>query len=700
MQTSVIAESLRLRTMFSLKALPPAPLPSYIRSATLQNSLDACIQSRSLIKEEQSKILPLIAEASGDIERGARQYQYDLIEWQLIRASDIAGERLAYFDELTDFKAEQEKCKSDMLHWFKYYAWGYDPRADSSLAVMPLEPFDFQKNYLAWLDDLVFTRRSSGVAKKPRDVGWTVFALAWCVYHWLYTPHFAPMLASATEDLVDSKQDSDTLFEKVRFILRLLPEWMLPKGFNLERDLFYMSIANPENGSLITGTAPTAKVGRQRRRTVVICDEFQAWPYGGFPQHQALSQTAKSLVAIGTPEGRFNKYADLVHDNVTARFEIDWREHPWKDERWYNSLPFGILCPAMTPEDIAQEIDQSFDASQPGKVIKNCQEEYCFITWDELVAGFEAYNLGHHFKSPDGRFKIPDEWNWGRISDYGESARAENDTHIWAYCILGRPQQAFPFTDSIFFFAALPIMPIGATELEGFAFYSQIERDLGVRGSKAFYRSPTLNDMSHEATDPKEVLRDKCGDNWNIPDLDFDKGRRKLVFHFAVVDKHLQNPFRPQLMGRSRIYFVAPNSEYFMAKNERAGTYFVTPSQTQRGFKRLRAEIPSWHYPPEERGKPVPKMRPKAIFDDVITTVRYALARWGVTSAPLNEAQKVEKALPVPLKSITIAAEINPMKKAKLLMAQQIKIKGIQKQMNRLKTRNVMSHYRQFTQGK
>jgi hypothetical protein len=28
----------------------------------------------------------------------------------------------------------------------------------------------------------------------------------------------------------------------------------------------------------------------------------------------------------------------------------------------------------------------------------------------------------------------------------------------------------------------------------------------------------------------------KCGDNWSIPDLDFDKGRRKLIFHFGLVD--------------------------------------------------------------------------------------------------------------------------------------------------------------------
>jgi hypothetical protein len=209
--------------------------------------------------------------------------------------------------------------------------------------------------------------------------------------------------------------------------------------------------------------------------------------------------------------------------------------------------------------------------------------------------------------------------------------------------LFARPSEGWPLTDSLFFFYSLPIEPIGATELEGFAFYSQLERDLGLRGAHKFIREPTVNDMSHEAKDPKEVLLEKCGDNWRIPDLDFDKGRRKLIFHFEVVDKHLPNPFRPVLPGRNRIYFVAPPGEYFLAKNDRTGSFFVTPSQTQRGFKRLRREIPSWHYPPEERGKPVPKMRPKSVFDDVITTVRYAVARWGVTSAAQTPQEKAEE---------------------------------------------------------
>lgn len=622
---------------------------------TLWLALEACVEARALIAPEQAKFASLIARSENPVEQQAREYQRDLIAWQLDRAAELAEKRIAYFDQLRDLKAEDKKCRASMAHWFDYYAWGYDPRPDAPLQVMPLVPFPFQADYLLWLNEQVFDVRSSGIVEKSRDMGATIFALAWCSYHWKYTEGFSAMVSSATEELIDSKKDPDTLFEKVRFNIKMFPDWMLPKGFNLERDMPFMNIANPDNRATITGAAPTARVGRQRRRTVVIIDEFQTWPFGGYQQYTALSQTAKSIVALGTPEGRFNKYAELAHDGVTPKFEMDWRDHPWKDDRWYNALRFGYVGPAMTDESIAQEIDRNYEASQPGRVITNCKEEYCFITWSELIAGYEEKGR----KIREGQ--VPEGWNWGRVTDYGISAKTENDTHIWAYNLFARPSEGWPFKDSLFFFCALPIEPIGATELQGFDFYSNLEREFRVRGVKDFVRRPAVNDMSHEATDPKEVLLKQCGDNWNIPDLDFFKGVSKLRFHFELTDKHLPNPFRPELEGRSRIYFVAPDGEYQLARNERSQTYFVTPSKSQRGYRRLRAEIQSWHFPPEERGKPVQKMRPKPVFDDIVTTIRYALARWGVQSAPLTVSEAREAKLNPEIRLEAIREETNPL---------------------------------------
>lgn len=53
-------------------------------------------------------------------------------------------------------------------------------------------------------------------------------------------------------------------------------------------------------------------------------------------------------------------------------------------------------------------------------------------------------------------------------------------------------------------------------------------------------------------------------------------------------------------------------------------------------------------------------MRPLSIFDDIVTTVRYALARWGVSVAASTPAEAFEKTLHPELRMENIRAETNP----------------------------------------
>ncbi len=49
----------------------------------------------------------------------------------------------------------------------------------------------------------------------------------------------------------------DSMFEKIRFMIRNLPTWILPKGFNKEvskdKTNSYMNISNPNTQGSITG---------------------------------------------------------------------------------------------------------------------------------------------------------------------------------------------------------------------------------------------------------------------------------------------------------------------------------------------------------------------------------------------------------------------------------------------------------------
>jgi hypothetical protein len=223
----------------------------------LRASLEACLDAQKLIPAERERARGLIASAKTDVERRFREYASQVALKRIEIAAGVAEERLRLLDSLrseADYRRELEKCRNGSdgtLYWFQNYAWGYDPR--SPVRVAPFYPFPNQERYLRWLDETVHVRQTSGLVEKSRDEGATVGALNWCVKQWLLRPHFSMLLLSATEDLVDSKTDPSTLFEKIRFQLRLTPSWMLPKDFNLERDMPYMSIANPENGAVHYG---------------------------------------------------------------------------------------------------------------------------------------------------------------------------------------------------------------------------------------------------------------------------------------------------------------------------------------------------------------------------------------------------------------------------------------------------------------
>jgi hypothetical protein len=610
----------------------------------LEFALEDAVDARRKIKTLQEEMRDLVDGSENDIEREAREYQIDLIGWQLNRSADLAEERLTYLKQIrtqAQVESELSRCESDLIHYFRYYAWGFDPRPDSPLAVMPFELFEFQERYVQWLDYLVFTKRSSGVVEKARDMGATETALRWAVHRWRFCQGFSALLLSANEDLVDSQKNENTLFEKVRFQLRLFPEWFLPKNFDILKDMPYMNIQNRENHSALHGYAPTKNVGRQSRATVVIMDEYAAWQFDGFPQHTALSATSKSLIALSSVQGKANKFGELCLDGVTPKFTMDWREHPFKDERWYKSLPYGYISPAMSEQQIAQEIDRNFDASQPGKVFPGLKEEYCFITWKELIAFFEKHKMGDEFKTEDGLYRVPTDWEWGRTFDYGQT-----EGHKWGYSNLARPPERSPLSDSVFIFCAQPMPQNGTTEQQFVAQIKKWERTLGFRNSgDEFAIYPQYSECSHEQDDLRDTLLTNYGESWSAWDTDYVSGISQIREWFTIIDQNKPNPIRPHLMGRATIYFVAPDNEYVCAFSEQDGKHFVTPSITQWGFKLLREELSEYHYPPEERFKPPPAMRPRKIKDDVIDTLRGHATHWGAIAKPLTQMQKFRRRL-------------------------------------------------------
>lgn len=640
----------------------------------LQEDLQACVDARALIPTQQENLRALLDQAEGNIERDARQYQIELVAAQIERAATIAEERLKHLAAIktsADIQEELDRCIGEVestLYWFKYYAWGYDPREDSPLKVVPLYPFNFQAKYIRWLEDLVFRRRSSGLAEKSRDMGATSFALAWATKQWRFRPYFSTLLTSATEDLVDSKQDPDTLFEKVRFQLRRFPSWMLPSGFDLGRAMPYMNISNPDNRSTIQGAAPTSKVARQRRRSFILADEFPVWPAGGYEQYTSMSQSARSVLYLGTPKGMFNKYAELRHSSKVPVFVMDWRDHPWKggkdrqDTRWYQALPYGIIGPAMTPEEVAQEVDRDYHASQPGRV---------FPWWDEVIHVITQSEFARVY----GENCPPRTWNLGRAQDVGTTVEHLNVTS-WATT----PRQDAKYADLglIFGYREFVAPTDWSCEEIGEGKWDdqgnliapgiwQMETIENTGGATRYENSRiVLSFISQEGESERRTYWKTCR---RYP-IRFSRIKKPEAnagiaqMRAAVHPRPEPNPFvlYPEghpaagqpIIGLPMFMIVVPDDEGKLVYDKAGDRLYRTGAKTARGQPEIRREMPLIHYPVSEKDKPVAVRKPFKRDDDAFDNWRYLWRAWGPAQADKPDEEFFEDQLPEALRSDTL----------------------------------------------
>ena len=300
------------------------------------------------------------------------------------------------------------------------FGFTFDPRPHANPNHLPFILFDYQDDVIAWLIRHI-DNGTDGLIEKSRDMGisWIVFVYV-SVWYWLFRDGINILVGSYKEALVDNKT-KDSLFGMIDYAVDSLPKWLLPKGFNKDKHRTQMKLVNPANGNLITGDTMNPDFGRGARKTAILFDELGSWDYAKDAWESAGDSTS-CRIANSTPKG-YNFYAMLRESGIDI-LTLHWKRHPLKDQDWY-----AFECSRRTEEEVAQELDISYNKSQEGRVYPEWNEdnvERGFFPYDENLPLYVGWDFG---KTDDtaiiwaqpihGKLRIVDTYrNTGKTIDF------------------------------------------------------------------------------------------------------------------------------------------------------------------------------------------------------------------------------------------------------------------------------------------
>ncbi len=265
--------------------------------------------------------------------------------------------------------------KDNPIQFIEDWCVTYDPRA--KIKIMPFILFPRQKEFIEFFLGCV-NDKENGLVEKCRDVGATWLCCALAVWMWLYIPGASVGFGSRKEMLVDRLGDSDSIFEKIRQIIRNLPKFLLPEEFNTSADMPFLKIINRKDNAIIKGEAGD-NIGRGGRSLVYIKDESAHYEHPELIE-ASLGDNTDVQIDISSVNGSANVFyrrrqsgevwekGKEMGKGRTRIFIFDWRDHPGKTLEWYERRRQKSIDDGLT-HVFAQEVDRDYSGSVEGVII-------------------------------------------------------------------------------------------------------------------------------------------------------------------------------------------------------------------------------------------------------------------------------------------------------------------------------------------
>lgn len=306
-----------------------------------------------------------------------------------LKLNDAGNNKTEARAMLWNLCARPDNPAEGCIFFIENFGWTFDPRKDP--AHIPFVLFEYQKEAIRMAIEHIDGDRDF-LIEKSRDMGVTWLFVWIFLWYWLFRDGINLLAGSYKEKLVDDRTD-DSIFGRIDYALDSLPKWMYPKGFNKKKHRTKLRLHNPANGNLIAGDTMNPDFGRGSRKTAIFFDELGSWDYAK-DAWEGCSDVTGCKIANSTPKG-YNFYAKLRDSGISV-MRMHWTQHPLKDQQWYD-----FECSRRSPEDVAQELDISYQKSQEGRV---------YPEWDEQSVEFGEYEY-------DPGLPLYVGWDFGKTDD-------------------------------------------------------------------------------------------------------------------------------------------------------------------------------------------------------------------------------------------------------------------------------------------
>lgn len=202
-------------------------------------------------------------------------------------------------------------CRDDILFWFDWFAYTFNPRVEPSH--LPFNLYPFQREVILLIQQCIQDGEPI-IIEKSRDMGLSWMVMLTFQWFWLFKDGADFLCGSRVEHDVDRKGDKSTLFQKFRYNLEMQPRFILP-AMGKAHDS-HMKLINPANGNVLSGSSSTADFGRGQRYRAVLMDEVARHPYGELA-YASVSQSTNCVILLFTPFGKANiAYKMRSHPDV------------------------------------------------------------------------------------------------------------------------------------------------------------------------------------------------------------------------------------------------------------------------------------------------------------------------------------------------------------------------------------------------